>query len=178
MAAVSRVVMRSWTARVYRVILGGVRLATAVALVMLVVVVTAAVIVRYFGLFGGSLHWASELSRFTIIWVVMLGSVIAFDRGAHVAIGLFQESLPPLLRRVVQALAYTLSLVFLATLAWTGYALAFATMRQLSPALGLPIGYVYLAIPVGATLMTAQAVLFALAPELRASDGAAPDERR
>lgn len=45
-----------------------------------------------------------------------------------------------------------------------------AAMRQLSPALGLPVGYVYLAIPVGATVMTAQALLFALVPELRASD--------
>ena len=35
-------------------------------------------------------------------------------------------------------------------------------MRQVSPSLGLPMGYVYLAIPVGAALMAAQLVAYTL----------------
>jgi TRAP-type C4-dicarboxylate transport system permease small subunit len=40
-------------------------------------------------------------------------------------------------------------------------------MRQISPALGIPVGYAYLAIPVGAVVMTVQSLLFALLPDLR-----------
>lgn len=159
--------MQPTVAKGYAGLLRAVRVATGLALVVLVVVVTASVIVRYFGLFGGSLHWATELSRFTIVWVVMLGGALAFDQGAHVAIALFQDALPPAARRWVQGLAYLLSLVFIAVLAWTGFELSLATMAQRSPALGLPMGYVYLAVPVGAAVIALQAVLFAIYPDLR-----------
>ena len=159
--------MERTIARGYAALLAGVRVATAVALVLLVAVVAASVVVRYFGLFGGSLHWTTELSRFIIVWVVMLGSVIAFDEGAHIAVALFQESLPPAGRRVVEAVAYLLSLTFIVVLAWSGLQLALATMRQVSPALGLPMGYVYLAIPVGAALIALQSMLFAIFPGIR-----------
>lgn len=159
--------MQQTIARGYAALLAGVRVATAVALVLLVAVVVASVVVRYFGLFGGSLHWTTELSRFIIVWVVMLGSVVAFDEGAHVAVAVFQDSLPPTGRRVVEALAYLLSLAFIVVLAWSGLQLALATMRQISPALGLPMGYVYLAIPVGAALIAIQSVLFVVYPGIR-----------
>jgi TRAP-type C4-dicarboxylate transport system permease small subunit len=168
--------MQQTVARVYAALLAGVRVATAAALVLLVAVVSASVVVRYFGLFGGSLHWATELSRFIIVWVVMLGAVVAFDHGAHIAVALFQESLPPAGRRVVEATAYLLSLAFIVVLAWSGLRLALATMRQISPALGLPMGYVYLAIPVGAALIAVQSVLFVVYPGTRQGAGDDPDD--
>lgn len=65
---------------IYRAFMAGLRLVANVALVSLVLVVLAAVAVRYLGVFNGSLDWASEYSRFGIIWVVMLGAAIAFDQ--------------------------------------------------------------------------------------------------
>ena len=159
----------------YAALLAAVRVATAAALVLLVAVVAASVVVRYFGLFGGSLHWTTELSRLLVVWVVMLGAVVAFDHGAHIAVALFQESLPPAGRRVVEAVAYLLSLAFIVVLAWSGLQLALATMRQISPALGLPMGYVYLAIPVGAALIAVQSVLFVVYPGIRQGAGDAAD---
>jgi len=43
-------------------------------------------------------------------------------------------------------------------LAWQGFKLSQATLSQVSPALGLPMGYSYLGIPVGATIMTLQLI--------------------
>jgi TRAP-type C4-dicarboxylate transport system permease small subunit len=148
--------------RAYVGLLAGVRLLTGAALVLLVGAVLVAVAVRYFGLFAGSLHWTDELARFTTIWLVMLGSVVAFDRGAHMAVDLLPGSLPGLGGRILRTIVHALSAVFLGVLAWQGLALALRTMRQVSPALGLPMGYVYLAVPVGAGVMTVQAVLFAV----------------
>jgi TRAP-type transport system small permease protein len=149
-------------AHAYAGLLAAVRLLTGAALVLLVTVVLLAVGVRYFGILAGSLHWTDELARFTTIWLVMLGSVVAFDRGAHVAVDLLPGSLPPAAGRWLRLVASLLSAVFLAVLAWQGWSLSGRTMRQVSPALGLPMGWVYLAVPAGAALMTVQALVFAV----------------
>ena len=148
--------------RAYAGLLAAVRFLTGAALVLLVTVVLLAVFVRYFGILAGSLHWTDELARFTTIWLVMLGSVVAFDRGAHVAVDLLPGRLPPVAARWLRVVAFLLSAAFLAVLAREGWALSARTMRQVSPALGLPMGYVYLAVPVGGALMALQALLFAL----------------
>jgi TRAP-type C4-dicarboxylate transport system permease small subunit len=152
-------------ASVYGAFLDAVRIATNAALVILVVVVLAAVAVRYFGVFRGSLHWATEYSRFAIVWIAMLGSALALDKGAHMAID-FTEHLPASMRANVRSAGFIIGTVFLAVLAWQGFRLSLATMLQVSPALGLPMGYAYLAIPIGASIMTLQSILFALMPDL------------
>lgn len=154
--------MTGWLPRAYAGLLAAVRCLTSAALVLLVVVVLAAVAVRYFGVFAGSLHWTDELARFTTIWIVMLGSVVAFERGAHVAVDLLPDSLPPPAGRLIRVFAHLLGAAFLLVLAWQGWVLSLRTMRQVSPALGLPMGYVYLAVPAGAALMALQALTFAV----------------
>jgi C4-dicarboxylate transporter DctQ subunit len=146
--------------------MAGLRVVTNVAMVSLVVVVLLAVVVRYFGVLQGSLDWVSEYCRFGIIWIVMLGAAVAFDYGAHVAID-FTDMLPPRVQRVVRTVAYLCGITFVLMLAWHGFRLSLATMKQISPALGIPIGYAYLALPAGAVIMAVQSVLFAFAPELR-----------
>jgi TRAP-type C4-dicarboxylate transport system permease small subunit len=150
--------------RAYAGLLAAVRFLTSAALVLLVAVVLLAVAVRYFGILAGSLHWTDELARFTTIWLVMLGSVVAFDRGAHMAVDVPPGALPPAAARLVRLVAHALSAVFLGVLAWQGLVLTLHTMRQVSPALGLPMGYVYLAVPAGAAILTLQALLFAARP--------------
>ena len=56
--------------------------------------------------------------------------------------------------------------MFVAVLAWQGALLCLATTQQISPALGLPMGFAYLAIPVGAGIMALQSILFACFPRL------------
>ncbi|MBM3521945.1 MAG: TRAP transporter small permease [Alphaproteobacteria bacterium] len=153
--------------RLYDALIALVRWATIAALVLLVLLVVSAVAVRYFGIFGGSLHWADEAGRFTMIWLAMLGSVVALDRGAHLAVTLLPDALSPTAQRIVTALANLLSAAFVIVLAWKGFELSQRTMRQVSPSLGLPMGYVYLAIPVSAAVMAVQLLLFNFMPRRR-----------
>jgi TRAP-type C4-dicarboxylate transport system permease small subunit len=143
---------------------------TNAAAAVLVLAVLSAVFVRYFGLFGGSLHWIDELSRYLTIWTVMLGSAVALDRGAHVTVGLLPQALSERWRRWMAAASFLISGTFLLVLTWQGFVLARFTMRQLTPALGLPMGYVYLAVGCGGALMCLQSVLFAIRPELQKND--------
>jgi TRAP-type C4-dicarboxylate transport system permease small subunit len=157
--------VRAVIAPAYRTVLSALTLLVNIALLLLVIVVLIAVAVRYFGLWPGSLQWTTELSRFAIIWIVMLGAAIGLDRGAHVAIDI-SGSLPVRWQRAVRAVSYLTGIAFLAVLTWQGLQLAIGTMRQISPALGLPMGLAYLAIPVGAGFMTMQSILFAALPDL------------
>jgi TRAP-type C4-dicarboxylate transport system permease small subunit len=58
--------------------------------------------------------------------------------------------------------ANLLGAAFTLVLAWKGWELSQRTMRQVSPSLGLPMGYVYLAIPIAAALMTVQLAAYSL----------------
>jgi TRAP-type transport system small permease protein len=160
---------RTCVARWYLVCLRCVIALVNATLVVLIMVVLAAVAVRYLGVFVGSLHWATEFGRFVIVWIVMLGSAVALHKGAHVAID-FIDWLPQRTQRTVRSIGSLMSVAFLAVLAWQGFKLSQATLSQVSPALGLPMGYSYLGIPVGATIMTLQSVLFAVMPELARTD--------
>ena len=152
--------MTAALARLYATLIEIVRFAACAALVVLVALVVAAVVVRYFGVFGGSLHWTDEASRFTMIWLAMLGSVVALDRGAHLAVTMLPDALGPRGRFVVLVVANLLSAAFVFVLAWKGLELSQRTMRQVSPSLGLPMGAVYLAIPVAAAIMFVQLIAF------------------
>lgn len=151
--------------RVYRAGMKAIALLANLALVSIVLVVLCSVAIRYFGVFRGLLDWATEYGRFAIVWVVMLGSTIALDRGAHVGID-FSPLIPARLHRPIRTAAAVMAFVFVAVLAWQGFALCLATTRQISPALGLPMSDAYLAVPVGATIMALQCVVFAFIPGL------------
>ena len=94
----------------------------AFALFVLVVVTIGAVFMRYF--IGQPLQWTEEMSGMLMIWVVMLGGVVAERDRAHLTIPFLMEMLPGKLRRVIAVLVALLSIALLLYMAWLGYRLA------------------------------------------------------
>lgn len=124
-------------------------------LVMLMMMAMAAlvftnVVTRY--VFGFSLNWAEEASRFLMVWVAYLGAGLAMREGRHVAIEFLQGLLPARLAPYARAFVALLILAFMLALAVLGVQIAQFAWRQRTPVLGLPQGAVYLAIPIGAGL--------------------------
>ncbi|STL26414.1 putative tripartite ATP-independent periplasmic transporter (dctQ-like) [Escherichia coli] len=74
----------------------------AFALFVLVVMTIGAVFMRYF--IGQPLQWTEEMSGMLMIWVVMLGGVVAERDRAHLTIPFLMEMLPGKLRRVIAVL--------------------------------------------------------------------------
>lgn len=130
-----------------------VRWVCATILMTLTAAVFTSVIVRYFGLFQGSMPWIDELARYLSIWLVFLGSAVALQQGKHVSADFLLGIVAPRVRPYLSLLIMLSMLVFLVVLTREGIGLVQRTMRQLSPALGVPMGYVYLAIPMGGALM-------------------------
>ena len=76
-----------------------------------VVIMAAQVVARY--VFNNPFVWAEEISTYLFIWIVFLGSGLAFQRRTHIALDYFVRRLP---RRIFRWLHLALSLMVLAFL--------------------------------------------------------------
>lgn len=97
-----------------------------------------------------------ELGRFTLMWFSLLGAAYVLGQRRHLAIDLF-AALPPGAGR--RALSVTLTLLIAAfvilALLVGGGRLALHTLQtgQITPSLRVPMGYVYMIVPLTGALM-------------------------
>ncbi|WP_419162892.1 TRAP transporter small permease [Candidatus Palauibacter sp.] len=115
------------------------------------VVVLLQVLMRY--LFAYPNPWSEEASRFCFIWMSLLGTSLAVARRAHFGFDQVTGRLAPRAKRIVEAFAGAVVLMFSLLLIATGIALMDLTMGERSAALNLPVALVYAAVPVSGALM-------------------------
>ncbi len=110
---------------------------------------------------SSSLAWTEELSRYSFIWSVYMGGVLAVKHGQHVRISAQFLILPPKVRVVVRVLtdllwmAANFFIAYQSTLV-LGDAFAFP---EVSPTLGIVKGYVEALLPVCFLLMNVRLVI-------------------
>lgn len=95
--------------------------------------------------------WTEELAVFMLIWVSLLGAAVALNRGSHLGIDYFVGKLSPKKRLYTEIFAFLCILIFsLTVMVFGGIDLVGSTLKleQISPALGIKVGYVYLAVPI------------------------------
>ncbi len=130
-----------------RIIEGGV-----IAAFLVFVALTFGQVVLRYG-FGRPLTWAEEVSRYLFVWVVFVGAGVAARYRGHIALDFLVNRFPPRPRHAVAMVMSVLSLaMLLLVFVWYGWTLTLVSMRQESPATGVPVGYATLAIPVGGLL--------------------------
>ncbi|KPL55187.1 hypothetical protein ABB55_25575 [Prosthecomicrobium hirschii] len=125
-------------------------------LAALVAIVSIAVFYRY--ALNASLYWATEVPNFILVWMVFLGSVVAFHEKKHIAFDLVTSSSPPPMRRTLEALSALTVIGFLGLMIHFGVKLVASTMDSPSEALKIPQGWLYLCLPLSAGLMMASAL--------------------
>lgn len=131
--------------------------AALLATVFLIVFVN--VVLRY--IFGFSLSWVEELSRYLMIWSAWLAMGLALREGAHIAIDSLLAALPRDAARVLRIVVFLAVVVFALSLVWLGSSYALFAWGQKTAVLRLSLGMVYLAIPIGALLLLLHALLIA-----------------
>lgn len=136
---------------------------TAVLLVAVVLMNLAQVFFRY--VLVDPISWSEETMRYTTTWMVMLAAAPALLRREHMVVSLFESSASPVLRRGSNVVVYLLVIGFCALLMWQGYPAAIDNMRQVSPAVRIPMAIPYMAIPVGATLILIDALFMLMLPQ-------------
>ena len=109
------------------------------------------VITRY--LFGFSINWSEELSRFLMIAICFIGSGLAMREKRHVAIELFVEFIPSdSVKRIIRIINGLIILAFMGLLAYLGMEYAGTQMAQKTTILRWNMGYIYWMIPIGAVV--------------------------
>ena len=121
-----------------------------------------------------SILWAEEVSRYAMIWLTFLGAGLVLRHGGHIGIDALQTRFP---RRAyaIRAAIFVLLLAFFAFMAWLGLRYALLAWGQTTPVLRIPVGLVYLALPVGFALLIAHLLLMA-APYVRRNEFIVGDE--
>ena len=125
-----------------------------VLMVVLVLDVVWQVLARY--VVKSPSSFTDELSRFLLIWVGLFGAAYALGKKKHLAIDLLPNRLKGKKKKRLEAIINLIIILFaLSVMVIGGIRLVFLTLtlEQVSAALGLPLGIVYLAIPLSGLLM-------------------------
>lgn len=151
--------------RIVEKLLGGL---LAVLVAAMVVSVTWQILSRY--LFVVPAAWTEELARFLLIWIGLLGAAYAYRTRSHLGLDLLSSKLTGNGKARLNAFSHLICMSFAAiVLVVGGGSLVAMTweLKQYSAAMGLPIAFVYVAIPASGMLIC----LFALAGTLQDSTG-------
>ena len=142
---------------VYSAIERVMRYLTIVLLVLMVIIVFANVVSRYY--LHASLAWSEEVARFMLVWLVFIGSFLAYIHDEHLGLDILVTKFPPTLRKIVGLFTNILIIFALYAVMEGGYLLMRDNFDWLSPAAEIPQGYVYFIVPFVCGLMILQAVL-------------------
>lgn len=113
------------------------------------ILIGAQVFMRY--ALNNSLAWSEELARYCFIWATYIGVACGVKRNAHICVEAVVRKLPSLMQHYAAIFSHLLFIAFSIMVMKEGYALAIKifTFGQKSSALGLPMGWIYLAPTVG-----------------------------
>ncbi len=117
------------------------------------------VIARY--VFNNSLYWSEELILYSLISMSFLTMGMGVRYASHISVDAVYAFAGPRTARILQIGAACLGLIFAVVLVWYGSRLVMNTSRmgQLSPAMRIPVGYIYAVIPAAGTFMALRYLL-------------------
>jgi len=117
------------------------------------VITFANVVTRYFIFYA--LAFTEEVTINLFVWLVMLGTAIAFKKGANLSMTFLYDKLPRTGRKFCFYAAAGMSLVFFALLAYLGYVQVMdeIDLSVTSPSLAIPVYYYTIALPVFSVLI-------------------------
>ncbi|MFM9846282.1 MAG: TRAP transporter small permease [Hyphomicrobiaceae bacterium] len=134
-------------ARVYGVLghVGGLILAIMAGAVFIQVVL------RFLGRSG--IDGLEEVPRYLFVWLVMIGAAAAMWRNEHTILDYFLNLFGSRTRALIIVFTNAVSILLFAYLIKLSFTLVPNAHFQTSPGLGLSLGYVFLAIPIGSALI-------------------------
>lgn len=123
----------------------------AIIFFIMLIVVFAQVVCRY-GL-NFSIPWAEELARFSMVWLVFLGTALMIKERGHTKVDYFIKLLPVKFYKLANILINLILIIFVASLIYYSIPFVKSYMTDITPALGIPYGLVAIAFPISGILM-------------------------
>ncbi|MDC7233311.1 MAG: TRAP transporter small permease [Spirochaetales bacterium] len=109
------------------------------------------VLFRY--VFNSPLAWTEELSVFMFIWMTFLAGYIGARRGKHIGVGAIKNALPGIGSNILDLIANLISGLFFSIIVYSTTMFLPKLMTQTSPALELPMAFVYSIMIIGSFFM-------------------------
>jgi TRAP-type C4-dicarboxylate transport system permease small subunit len=116
----------------------------------------AQVFSRY--LLNHSLFWSEEVGRICLVWISFLGASAAYKRRVHIGVDFLVVRLPRHIQHLTAVLVLLLSMLFFSILIAYGASFAYFVAGQKTAALGLPLIFPYLVVPVSGALFLLHAL--------------------
>jgi TRAP-type transport system small permease protein len=98
--------------------------------------------------FFTALSWSEEITCFLLVYASLVGAAVAFKRGSHIAVTFIVQRLPAGSRKALAVLVHVLGIGFFGVIACYGVILMKVESHQTSPAMMIPMVWVYLIFPV------------------------------
>ena len=97
--------------------------------------------------------WSEEAARYLMIWMGMLGSVVALENKRHIGVDFFVGKMPQILQSPIRIAVQGAMAIFLGILCVQGIHLCMYNYDQLSPAMEISMLIPFGAIPMGCAMM-------------------------
>ncbi|UOQ49852.1 TRAP transporter small permease [Gracilibacillus caseinilyticus] len=131
---------------------------TTTLLMVMVAVTSWQVISRY--ILNNPSSVTDEFLRFSLIWFSLLAGAYVVGKKGHIAITFLHDRVKSETKKRWLEIIVQISFILLAIIMVTGGTKAVSlTMAQISPSLHLPMGYVYLALPVSGVIILCYSVI-------------------
>lgn len=110
---------------------------------IIVALMLVAIFFRY--VLNSSLYWSDEIVRYLFVWLTFLGAAVAVRDKAHIRVEFFAEKMPTSLKKWVIHVNDFLFITFLLFLTLGGFIWVFQLSGSYSPALALPLNWLFYA---------------------------------
>lgn len=123
-------------------------------LVIMLLSVLWGVLTRY--IFADQSPWTDELARFMLIWVSIIGAAYISGKNAHIAIDLLPASVSEKRKLQLEIFKESIIAIFVTVVFMVGglrYVYISFRLGQTSAALEIPMGYVYLVMPIAGIII-------------------------
>ena len=138
------------------ILLGVIRVITAILLMIMFIVIIVEVIFRY--VLESPPFWTEELARYVMFYMVLVGSVVAIREERHPALAFIIKKFGIGFRRKWNILIEGLVFFVLVIVFIKGFVMAVEERIGMTTALRVSFFWVYLALPIGAFLMMVEVV--------------------
>lgn len=118
------------------------------------------IVLRY--LFGTGLRWTEELTRYTDVILVMIGTAVLAGRKGHINVSILETIIPEGARKWVFLLQQILTILFFGAAIFIGFNMMKLAGSQVSTNLRLPMKYIYGVFPVAFIILVFQTTVYIL----------------
>ena len=124
----------------------------------MVIVGTYQIVTRYF--FNSPSTVSEELLTYSFTWMALLASALVFGKRDHMRMGFLADKLTGVPKKVLEIFIELLIMALAGSvMVWGGYTIMQLSMTQTTASLGIPMGIVYIIVPLSGILVVVYSIL-------------------